>query len=316
MRAACALVVAAVLACNKVPISVAKAQPTENFPTTWDGDVVRADNHAATAVAAVPPELQIKSAAVKRAKAVAVVIGIEKYRAELPAASGAEGDATLFADYVEKVLGVPRANIQLLIGSGATKSSIEAELDEWLPKNVTANDWAFFYFAGHGAPDTTGDKRYLVPWDADPKFIASQGINTTTLAQKLSALRGARVMAFLDACFSGAGGRSVLAQGTRPLVLQHVTATFAASAVQRANVTFFSAAGPNEVTGVGPAGHGLFSYYVMRGLNGDSMVTPTPTATAASPSTSSGVSWPRPCRMTRAVRIAISTRNSLAHRRR
>jgi hypothetical protein len=83
-------------------------------------------------------------------------------------------DAELFADFAEKTLGVPRSHIHLLTGDAATKSSIDAELGEWLPRNADPKGEVFFYYAGHGAPDTEGDERYLVPWDADPKFIRTQ----------------------------------------------------------------------------------------------------------------------------------------------
>jgi hypothetical protein len=81
--------------------------------------------------------------------------------------------------------------------------------------------------------------------------------------ERLGKLRAARVFAFVDACFSGAGGRSVLAPGTRPLVLQR-----AQVGVAIPKLTVFSAAGADEITGA-LGGHGLFSYFVFKGFRGD-----------------------------------------------
>src|SRR5256885_1859572 len=62
----------------------------------------------------------------------AVVIGIAKYKRDLPASTGSDNDAQAFAELLEKQLGVPRQNIWLLLGDDATKSSIDANLFEQL----------------------------------------------------------------------------------------------------------------------------------------------------------------------------------------
>jgi hypothetical protein len=207
-----------------------------------------------------------RPAAFARPRAVALVIGIEHYRGEeLPVATGAGGDAKLFADFAEKTLGVPREGIHLLTDAAATKSSIDAELHEWLPKNVSTTGEVFVYFAGHGAPDPSSGRRYLLPWDGVPKFVASQGVAVESLMDRLSGLRAARVYVFLDACFSGAGGRSVLPAGARPILIERRPPR----APTRQSVTLFTATGPNEITGATPSGRGLFSYYLLRGMNGD-----------------------------------------------
>jgi hypothetical protein len=49
--------------------------------------------------------------AVKQRDAVAIVIGIEKYRS-VPAADFANRDASIFVDYATRALGIPRENIR------------------------------------------------------------------------------------------------------------------------------------------------------------------------------------------------------------
>lgn len=199
----------------------------------------------------------------KRNAAVAIVIGVENYRRDLPAATGAASDAKLFADHAELSLGIPRRNIHVLVDSDATKSSIDSELSEWLARNTTKDSDVVFFFAGHGAPDPVSGATYLVPWDADPKFIKTQGVEVSALQKQLSALPAARVYAFLDSCFSGSGGRSVLAAGTRPLVVEQVLKPTGT------NLMMFTATGPNETTSAAAGGGGLFSHYLFRGLNGE-----------------------------------------------
>jgi hypothetical protein len=200
----------------------------------------------------------------RRAQSVALVIGIEKYRRSLPEAVGSAGDARVFASFAEQSLGLPRRNIRVLIDGDATRSSLDAEFDEWLPRNVSRGSDVFIFFAGHGAPEAHTGERFLVPWDADPAFIATQGLGLSKLLNRLAKLNAARVYVFLDACFTGSGGRSVLPAGTRPLIVMR---RWPKPEVGRLLV--LTASGPNETTGVSRSGHGLFSYYLFRGLNGE-----------------------------------------------
>jgi len=120
----------------------------------------------------------------------------------------------------------------------------------------------FFYFAGHGAPEPETGRGYLVPWDADPKYIKSQGIAVDDLVARLARTGVKQTYAFIDACFSGAGGRSVLAEGTRPLVRVKAVDT------PTGGVSLLTAAGPDETTGATSSGHGLFTHHLLAGLNG------------------------------------------------
>ncbi len=197
---------------------------------------------------------------------IALVIGIEKYRGTLPPSSAALSDARFFADVAENMLGVARRNIILLTDDGATKSSLDAYLSDWLPKNVKPGSRVYFFFAGHGAPDPETGKGYLVPWDADPRFIARQGIEVDAVAAQLQQLGVAQVIMMVDACFSGSGGRSVLAPGTRPLV---PVKELKAIATGPTKFALLAAAGANEVTGTTADGkHGLFSYFLFEALQG------------------------------------------------
>lgn len=191
----------------------------------------------------------------------ALVIGIEKYQ-KLPAAQFAERDAATMRQYLLR-LGYPERSIIHLIGENATRSSLSSYLDEWLPKNVNADSTVFVYFSGHGAPAEETKQAYLVPWDADVKFLQSSAYPLKSLYAALNRLKAKRKIVVLDACFSGTGGRSVLAEGTRPLV------TKVAADADLGGVVLFAAAGADEVTGtLNEEGHGIFTYYFLKGLAG------------------------------------------------
>ncbi|MDD5628508.1 MAG: caspase family protein [Elusimicrobia bacterium] len=190
----------------------------------------------------------------------AVVVGIEKYK-DLPQADFAERDAEAVRANL-LALGYPERNVLLLKGSNATISGLRKYLDEWLPRNVTQGGTVFFYFSGHGAPDPKTGEAYLVPWDGDARFLKSTAYPVRKLYASLGALPAAKIWVALDSCFSGAGGRSVLAKGARPLVTK-VEGTLP----PKGKLVLLAAASGDEITGtLESEGHGLFTYYLLRGM--------------------------------------------------
>ena len=192
----------------------------------------------------------------------AVVVGIGKYAAA-PEARFAEADADAVQNHL-RAMGFPRRNIVSLSGQDASYSALKKHLESWLPMRVPQGGRVFFYFAGHGAPDPGTGEAYLVPWDGDPAFLKDTAYPLQRLYAQLSALPAAEVFVAVDACFSGAGGRSVLAQGARPLVLMLSTGT-----VPSERLAVFTASEAGQITSVmEDEGHGTFTYYFLKGLDG------------------------------------------------
>jgi hypothetical protein len=202
--------------------------------------------------------------AARRADDYALVIGLDDYRSIASAAFG-QRDAESFARYATAKLGVPEENVITLLGERATKTDLVKYLEEWLPRNVDEKSRVYVYYSGHGAPDPENGTSYLVPWDGDPQFLQSTGYPLPRLYEKLQALRAKKVVVFIDACFSGAGGRSVIATNLRPLV--HVVDV---RLPKTGKVTVLSASGASQVAGGFDAKkHGLFTYYLLKGLGGE-----------------------------------------------
>lgn len=193
----------------------------------------------------------------------AIIVGVEKYANELPDAQFAARDAKAVRAELA-ALGVPERNMRSIEGNKASLSALSAYLEDWLPKNVKENSRVFFYFSGHGAPDPKTGNAYLVPYDGSPSFLDKTAFPVARLYEDLGKLKAKLSIVVLDSCFSGAGGRSVLAEGTRPLV--NVTQT---SVAPGSKVLLFAAAAPSEVTGtIKEQGHGIFTYYFLKGLDG------------------------------------------------
>src|SRR5207249_8048183 len=85
------------------------------------------------------------------------------------------------------------------------------------------------------------------------------------LYDRLAALPAKEVVVMLDSCFSGAGGRSVIAKGMRPIVtevenpmlVKGRTVVLAASTGQQVSSTYEEKA------------HGLLTYFFLKGLQGE-----------------------------------------------
>ncbi len=191
----------------------------------------------------------------------ALVIGIANYKG-LPPADFAESDARDMALAFE-ALGVPEENVVSLIGAKAGLSEVSKYVEEWLPRRVSKDSRVFVYFSGHGSPDVSDGSAYLMPWDADASFVKSTGFPLARLYKALGALPARHVIALIDSCFSGAGGRSVLVAGARPLVTVRLPTSLPPG------ISVLTASESEEIAGSLPErGHGLFSYYALQGISG------------------------------------------------
>ncbi len=190
----------------------------------------------------------------------AVIIGIEHYREHLPNADFAAGDARIVAEYVKNVLGYPEENVALLVDDRATRGDFEKYFESWLPNRVEKGDEVFVFFSGHGAPNPRTGDAYMVPFDADPTYIDQMGYSLKKLYAQLAKLPAKSVTVAMDSCFSGAGGRSVIAKGARPLV------TIKTEELP-AHMTVLSASAGDQISNsFETKGHGLFTYYFLKGL--------------------------------------------------
>jgi tetratricopeptide (TPR) repeat protein len=214
-------------------------------------------------------ELPISSARINK-NAYAIVIGIEQYRQKLPKADFAVNDALTVANYLSKVMGYPEQNIITLTGEHAAKSDLEKYFEKWLWNNVEKDSTVFVYFSGHGAPNPKTGDAYLVPYDGDPSFIEQTGYSLKRLYESLNKLQAKEIIVALDSCFSGAGGRSVLAKGARPLVMN-----LRSDVVLSKNMTVLSASSSDQTSSTyDEKGHGLFTYFMLKGIKNEDVVRP------------------------------------------
>jgi len=193
----------------------------------------------------------------------AVVFGIERYK-NVPGVTFAKRDAQWMMKYFEDVLGIPAARIYYKTDSDVSLAEFNMAFGGWLSKRLQNDSNVFIYYAGHGSPDIKQNKAYLIPYDGNPNYASVTGYELNALYQQLGELGAASVTVFLDACFSGANRESeMLLADARPVFMEVNTAL-------TGNVTVFSASSGKEISSAWPEKkHGIFSYYLMKGMRGD-----------------------------------------------
>ena len=177
-------------------------------------------------------------------------------------AHAAVKDAEAVAELLETQAGIPKNHIKLLTDSKATIGDIRNHLGKCLQMRVKADSTVYVYYAGHGTPNLQGQSGSIVPWDGHPDF--PDGLYPLKeLEETLGKLPTKDVVVFLDSCFSGSAGRSVLAKGARPMGLSYPL-------LSTGEVMVLAAASGTQIgSDYDNAEHGLFTHYLLTGLQGE-----------------------------------------------
>jgi hypothetical protein len=194
--------------------------------------------------------------------AVALIIGVETY-SNLPHAPYAGSDANHFYNYANHSLGVPPNKIKLLTDSKASRLELLKAMRSWMKTEVNGKSDVYIFFAGHGLASADGSKTYLLPADGDRDLLDETSILRDDL---IASAKGAKTITmFLDTCYSG-GTRTneVLLADARPIAIVPDMKALPS------NVTVLAAASGSQLSSTYEAAQqGLFSYWLMKGLEGD-----------------------------------------------
>ena len=211
-----------------------------------------------------PPENSgsVPSSAVQQSYA--LVIGIAHYQ-NLPDSAQLrypDRDAeSIYTTLISEQGGqFPANHVHMLTGAQATRSNILQELEKWLPSVTAPDDRVLIYFAGHGF--ISGGKGYLAPYDINLKDIPNTSISMETLGSLIgTTIKGKWKVLLTDACHSGA-----ITPETNPAQLNQILLDV------RQSIFSLTASRDREQSFESPdwgGGHGIFTYYVVRGLAGE-----------------------------------------------
>ena len=196
---------------------------------------------------------------------VALIIGIEKYK-QAPAASFANLDATYFYEYARKGFGVSKSNMKLLVDEDANLIKSLGIISKWLPGKIKKNETELIiFFAGHGLASNDGKELYILMQDSDPDLLSRTALSRTELFKEIISLEPKSVTMFMDTCYSGISrDEEILLASARPI---RIVADDQDGVPD--NFTIFTASQLDQISsGLKEANHGIFSYYLMKGLEG------------------------------------------------
>lgn len=205
-------------------------------------------------------------------KSFAVVIGINRYE-RWPGLEYAVNDANAVATKL-KELGFDE--VIKILDKEATRERILRLIGTELPQRVGKNDRLFIFFAGHGQTEEVASGRqkgYIIPVDASISDYFTTAISMEQVREFSERISARHIYYAVDACYSGLG--FTRAMGISPVIPGYIDKVARLRAVQ-----MITAGGKGEQV-IERAGHGIFTEFLLRGLDGeadmdnDSVVTAT-----------------------------------------
>ena len=205
--------------------------------------------------------------------AIAVVIGNSNYsmhNRDVPNVDFAKRDADVMKQYLIKTFGYKEGNI--LFYADAKNSdfrSIFGTSD--VPEGRLAmtiksgKSDVFIYYSGHGAPDLKEKTPYFVPVDCAPQDVKINGYPLDLFYDNLAKLPAKSVTVMIDACFSGGSDVGMLIASASPIGIKVTN-----PAAKLKNGLVMTSSSSDEVSSWYPEKkHGLFTYFLLKGLQGN-----------------------------------------------
>ena len=197
--------------------------------------------------------------------ALALIIGIEDYETTAVRAIYADSDAKMFTDYATEKLGVPKNRIKTLVNDEAGEKELLLSIKSWLLRLVRQGDTdVYVFFAGHGLSSDDGKKIYLLPYDGTPQLLDKTAILLDDLFSEISKAKPRSATFFLDTCYSGSSRTKDALISSRPITLRVLE-----NSIPDEFTVLTAAAGDQTAKLLEEAKQGMFSYFLMKGMEGE-----------------------------------------------
>ena len=197
--------------------------------------------------------------------ALALIVGVSNYENTNAKALYADNDALVFKDYAVEKLGISANKIKLLLNDSADEKGILLSVKDWLRRSAKPNQSdVYIFFAGHGLASDDGKNMYLLPHDGSPRLLEKTAILRDELFNDIKQANPRSVTVFLDTCYSGTTRGTDMLIASRPIAIRALEQSIPD------NFTVFSAAAGDQTSNpLEEAKHGMFSYFLMKGMEGD-----------------------------------------------
>ena len=205
--------------------------------------------------------------------AVAVIIGNRNYtehNPDVPDVEFALRDAAVVKQYLSRMLGFQEGNIlyyedatnavfRSLFGTRDIPHGRLAQLVKPGKSDV------FVYYSGHGAPDVGAERGYFLPIDCAPEDVRLNGYSLDLFYDNLKQIEARSTTVAIDAGFSGGSQEGMLIESASPVGIRVTNPALALTA----GVVFASSSGDEISSWYPEMGHGLFTYFFLKGLRGE-----------------------------------------------
>lgn len=226
---------------------------------------VQATQPAPQSIAVIPGtsdvDRNVPKTSAKNENTFVLIFGIENYSEKnISKAVYAVNDGNTFREYCLKTLGIPEQNIHSRFD--ATRNQIRSEIN-WA-RNLSdaygrdAN--LIVYYSGHGMPDESTRRAYLLPSDGianDPE----SGYSLNKLYQELGEMNFNSSLVLLDACFSGMTRSGQMLTNTKGVGIRPSDEELSGNVAVFAATLGDDNAYPDEKNA-----HGLFTYFLLKKL--------------------------------------------------
>jgi hypothetical protein len=201
-------------------------------------------------------------AAFNQPKALIISIGVGTFRdSEMPAVKYARHDAEVMAEYLRIIGGVPGERIRILLDRQALERDFEDTFERWLRKRADRETVVYVFFAGRALVDGGTGAISLVPYDgalSEPKQLYP----LVRLQEVLYRLPMRRAILMFDVSMDPAPGAG-LADIPKPAWESSVS-----EARKDVEMWMVGNRGLQEAHAYDAGKHGLFTYHLLRGLQG------------------------------------------------
>ncbi len=190
----------------------------------------------------------------------AVIIANNDYK-KVANVDNAENDGRIFAEYCNKVLGIPQSHIRTHYNVTYGELLDAVEDIKSIAKAKRGDLDVIFYYAGHGVPNEQTKSAYILPVDADGRQMRlCYPLNE--LYSELNEMNANKTLVFLDACFSGA----TRSANEMLLSARSVAIDVDPDEVEGKLVIFSAATGDQTALSYDEQNHGMFTYFLLKRL--------------------------------------------------
>ena len=218
-------------------------------------------------------DLNIPKSKIENRDAIAVVIGncnYADYNIDATNVDFAINDAQTVKAYLINTFGYREGNILYYEDAKlsdfrsvfGTETSPEGRLAFTVKPGMSD---VFIYYSGHGAPDINEKRGYFVPVDCRPEEVIRNGYPLDLFYNNLKYVEAKSFTIIIDACFSGAAGNGkMIIPAASPIGI-----SISNPALLLKNSAVFTSSSGNQISSWFPdKGHGLFTYFFLKGLQG------------------------------------------------